>query len=101
LDSASLGRADTDGSQLTTAVDATAVSISVTTTSGPVWVDSAAYASEFPFDITMGGEVMSVTAITGTTSPQTFTVTRSVNGVVKDQLAGADIVLSQPMILSL
>lgn len=101
LDDDVLGRADTDGSTLTTAVDETAVSLSVTTTSGPVWVDTAAHASEFPFDITMGGEVITVTAVTGTTSPQTFTVTRSVNGVVKSQVAGADIKLAHPMILSL
>lgn len=101
LDSASLGRADTAGAELTAAVDSTATSLSVTTTSGPVWVDSATYASEFPFDVIVGGEVVTVTAITGTTSPQTFTVTRSVNGVVKSQLAGEDLRLLQPMIIAL
>jgi len=101
VDDATLGRADTDGSSLTAAVDSTAVSLSVATTAGPVWVDSAAYASEFPFDVMIGGEVMTVTAITGTASPQTFTVTRSVNGVVKAQTTGTDIRLAQPMIISL
>ncbi|WP_051811951.1 hypothetical protein [Kitasatospora sp. MBT63] len=36
-----------------------------------------------------------------TTSPQLLTVTRSVNGIAKAQLAGADIRLAQPMILAL
>jgi hypothetical protein len=101
LDSASLGRADTEGSSLTGPITDVDTSMTVATSSGPVWVDSAAYASEFPFNVTVGGEVMSVTAITGTTSPQTFTVTRSVNGVVKNQLAGESVSLTQPMILSL
>lgn len=40
-----------------------------------------------PYDITMGGERMTVTACTGATSPQTLTVTRSVNGVIKAHTA--------------
>ncbi|MGH3429985.1 MAG: hypothetical protein ACRDQZ_20850 [Mycobacteriales bacterium] len=35
--------------------------------------------------VTMAGELMTVTNITGAASPQTFTVTRSVNSVVKTQ----------------
>jgi hypothetical protein len=101
LDSGTLGRADTEGSVLTSALDETTTSVSVTTTSGPVWVDSAAYASEFPFEIMVGGEIMIVTAITGTTSPQTFTVTRSSNEIVKNQLAGTDVRLRYPMIVIL
>jgi len=100
LDSSSLGRADTAGSALTAALDETATSVSVTTTSGPVWVDSATYPSEFPFEIMVGGEIMSVTAITGTASPQTFTVTRSTNEIVKNQLAGTDVRLRYPMIVT-
>ncbi len=37
------------------------------------------------FDINIAGERMTVTNISGASSPQTFTVVRSVNGVVKDQ----------------
>ncbi len=40
-----------------------------------------------PYDITVGGERMTVTACAGAASPQTLTVTRSVNGVVKAQTA--------------
>jgi hypothetical protein len=56
---------------------------------------------DFPFGILIGGEVMEVTDITGSTSPQTFTVIRSQNGVVKSQAAGASVVLASPPILAL
>lgn len=64
----------------------------------PLWTTDAA---EFPLDIGVGGERITVTAITGATSPQTFTVTRSVNGVVKAHSAGTDVRLWTPMILGL
>lgn len=41
-----------------------------------------------PFDITISGERMTVTSLTGSVPTQSFTVTRSVNGVVKAQVAG-------------
>jgi hypothetical protein len=44
---------------------------------------------------------MSVTAITSATSPQTFTVARAVNGVVKPHTAGAPIGLAHPAPASL
>lgn len=62
--------------------------------------ESIGWAS-FPFDIRVGGEVMTVTSISGSTSPQTFTVTRSVNGVIKAQTSGTDVRLAYPTILSL
>ncbi len=102
LGDAVLGHADTDGSTLATGVNTTAVSLSVATTGAgtgsPLWTTTA---GDFPFDINIGGERMTVTNITGSSSPQTFTVTRSVNGVVKSQSAGADVRLWQPMYLSL
>jgi hypothetical protein len=39
--------------------------------------------------------------VSGAASPQTATVTRSVNGVVKAQSSGAQVQLYQPMTLSL
>ncbi|MFF9582503.1 hypothetical protein [Streptomyces achromogenes] len=94
-------RADTDGSQLAAGATAIATTLSVATTAGPRWVDSATYPTEFPLDITVGGERIRVTAITGTASPQTFTVVRSVNGVVKAQTAGTDVRLADPAIVAL
>lgn len=93
---------DTDGSSLNANITTTATSISVATQSGSaVWVDSATYSSDFPFDIAIGGERMTVTAITGTSSPQTFTVTRSVNGIVKAHSSGDNVALFKPSYTSL
>jgi hypothetical protein len=88
---------DTDGSELTAPVDATQTAITVTATVGPVWTTDP---TDMPVDIRVGGEVMTVTAITGAAAPQTFTVVRSVNGVSKAHAAGADVRLANPMILA-
>lgn len=76
-------------STLVTGVNSTAVTLSVATAAGnALWRSGAVN-----FDIGAAGERMTVTNISGTTSPQTFTVTRSVNGVVKAQAAAATIKL--------
>lgn len=64
------------------------------------WIDSATYPAQFPFDIAVAGERMTVTAIVGTTSPQTFTVVRSVNGVVKTHAAGEPVQLFHPPVIA-
>lgn len=94
------GRADTDGSALNSAVSSSATTLSVKTltTGSPLWTTSGA---DMPFDIAVAGERMTVTAISGSSSPQTFTVTRSVNGVVKAQAANADVRLFIPPAISL
>lgn len=56
---------------------------------------------DFPFDISVGGEQITVTDITGGSSPQTFTVIRSVNGVSKSQAEGTAVALFNPPILAL
>ncbi|MFD6035717.1 hypothetical protein ACFWHF_14420 [Streptomyces griseoincarnatus] len=94
-------RANTAGCELAEDLDTTETSIDVLTTTGPRWVDSATYASDFPFDITVGGEVMTATACTGTTTSQTFTVTRSVNGVVKAHASGTAVSLATPTYVAL
>jgi hypothetical protein len=82
-------RVDTDGSTLAVDATTTATSLSVASVAGGVlWTLTAA---SWPFSIDMGGEKLTVTAVSGTTSPQTLTVTRSVNGVVKSHLAGTAI----------
>jgi hypothetical protein len=63
-------------------------------------VTSADLPADFPIAITVGGEVMSLTAVTGTSSPQTGTVTRSVNGVVKAHDAGTLVRLDHPFYIS-
>ncbi|WP_146147528.1 hypothetical protein [Prauserella shujinwangii] len=62
---------DTDDSELVTGVSAGATSLSVATNSGPLWTTAT---DDFPFEIEVGGVVVNVTAISGATSPQTFTV---------------------------
>jgi hypothetical protein len=88
-------KADSGASTVDTAVSSTATTMSVASVTR--WIDSATYASEFPLDITVEGERMTVTAITGTSSPQTFTVTRSVNGIVKAHGVGAAVALTAPV----
>jgi hypothetical protein len=98
-DDGELGRADTAGSELAAAITTTSqTSISVATTSGPLWTTDPA---EMGFDITLGGEVMTVTNITGTSSPQTFTVVRSINGIQKTHPVDTDVRLAQPAIAAL
>ncbi|MFF3034686.1 hypothetical protein ACFVS7_27205 [Streptomyces rubiginosohelvolus] len=92
-----LGRADTDGCTLTSGINAGATSVAVTSSPGPRWITSSVFPAMFPFDVTVGGEVMRVTACTGTGLAQTFTVTRSVNGVAKAHAAGTRLSLTQPM----
>ena len=101
LEDDTLGRLDTAGSELGADVAETDTTLTLTTTRGPRWIDSATYSAEFPFDLLVGGERMTVTAITGTSSPQTATVTRSVNGVIKSHAAGAEVRLADPLVLAL
>ncbi|WP_327073443.1 hypothetical protein OG196_16225 [Kitasatospora purpeofusca] len=93
-----LGRADTDGSTLATGATSTATTLSISTTTGPLWTTDPA---EYPLDLAVAGERVTVTAMSGTTSPQTATAVRSVNGFIKTLPAGADVRLWQPAVLAL
>lgn len=94
-------RVDTAGSELATAITSTQTTFDVVTTAVYPWIDSVGKPTHFPFDVKVGGEVMTVTDITGTSSPQTFTVTRSVNGVVKPHDAGSAVNVDRPAVLAL
>jgi hypothetical protein len=87
---------DTAGSELTSNITSSATSFSVDTTTGPVWSTSGT-----DFDILVGGERMTCTNITGSSSPQTFTVTRAVNGVVKAHDAGTAVNVYRPLVVAL
>jgi hypothetical protein len=91
-------RADTAGCELDADVDADDTELSVQTTAGPRWTTDP---TEFPFDVLLGGEVVTVTAISGTTTSQTMTVTRSVNGISTSHDAGTAVALAQPAIVAL
>jgi hypothetical protein len=66
------------------------MAITTTNSGSPLWTTSS---GDFPFYVQMAGEVIEVTNITGASSPQPFTITRSVNGVVKAQTAGTTVSL--------
>ena len=83
-------RYDADNSTLTSNITSTATSLSATKSGTTLWTTDG---TMFPFDIRVGGERMTVTNITGSSSPQTMTVTRSRNGVVKAQTSGTAIEL--------
>jgi hypothetical protein len=85
-------------STLNSSVTTTGTSLSVLTSVLPLWTTDAA---EFPLSIVVGGEQMLVTAIAGASSPQTFTVVRSTNGVVKAHSAGAELRLDNPIVYAL
>lgn len=86
-------RWDTDASELTAGITAAATTMQVTTTTGPVWTWDEAM---LPFDLAVGGERVRVEGVTGTTSPQTMTVVRAVNGVSKAHAAGTAVSLWKP-----
>jgi hypothetical protein len=79
-----------------TLINTTSTSLSVAFSAGPRWTHA-----DGDYDIMINGERMTVTAIAGTTSPQTFTVTRSVNGVVKSHSVGEKIYLFDPVVYGL
>lgn len=94
-------RMDTGGCELAEDLTETETSVDVTTTGVARWVDSSTFPDEFPFDIRVAGEVMRVTACSGTTASQTFTVVRSINGVVKSHTTGDDVRLASPIYVAL
>jgi hypothetical protein len=93
-------RADTSGSVLGTGINATSTSIQVipASTGNALWTTAS---GDMPFDIIVGGERMTVTNVSGSSSPQTFTVTRSVNGVVKTHSADENVALFSPVYVAL
>lgn len=98
-DHAVYGTAGTDGTQLAGAINATVTSVDVTVSEGPLWTTDAA---EMPISVSVGGEEMTVSAITTLgASTQRFTVARSANGVVKAHSAGEPVTLAHSAIASL
>jgi hypothetical protein len=78
------------------AITTTQTLITFETLIGPPWTEDD---DEFPFDIYVDGERMTVTDIAGTAFgplEQSFTVVRSVNGVVKGHAIGTPIRLWNP-----
>jgi len=79
----------------------TTTSISAATANSTYMPLISTTAGDYPCDIVAStGEVMTVTAVSGASSPQTLTVTRSVNGVVKTLPSGTTLQLFNPFRLT-
>lgn len=78
-----------------TAMDTTVTTLMLNTSGGdPLWATVALVPTmTFDFDIVVGGERMTITNITGGATPQTATVVRSVNGIVKSHASGTPVQL--------
>lgn len=88
-------RRSSDGSEVNGAHTAGAATLSVSTPSGPVWGFGS---GQFTIRIPETGERMRVTGITGTSTPQTFDVTRGVDGTTAYALTGGETVeLGRPV----
>ncbi|MEU6204599.1 hypothetical protein ABZ814_13540 [Micromonospora musae] len=93
-------RVAADGSTLSSSLSSsgTSAQITFTTANGP-WTTAAA---DFPIDIRVGGERVTVSAISGSTSPQTATISaRGVNGVQRAWPAGTEVDVWNPAIVPL
>lgn len=80
-------RYDSGDSTLNSGVTSSATSL------GVAWTLLGWTHGDGDFDIAVDGERMTVTAVAGAVSPQTFTVTRAVNGVTKAHSSGATVAL--------
>lgn len=92
-----ISRLDSDTSTLHASINGSVTSFTVDVADGVLWTTSAA---DLPLDILVDGERMTVTNITGSSSPQTFTVTRAVNGISRGHGVGASVFLYQPFFLA-
>lgn len=102
LDDLILGRFESDSTTVQTGIDAVTTTFLGLTATGELWITTALNAADFSFDVMVltTGERLTVSDITGTGNPQTWTVTRSVNGVVKPIPAGAVIKVRNPFRLA-
>lgn len=85
------------GTTLNASVTTTATTMSLAST-GFLWTTSGA---DMPIPAMVGGEEISITAISGAASPQTATVVRSINGIVKAHAAGEAVELKVPGLIAL
>lgn len=90
-------RIDTGGSALASDAGSSDTALSVASDGAPWTTDP----DDLPFDVLIAGERVTVTAVTGASSPQTFTVVRGVNGVTKEQKAGAEVRIAEPVYVAL
>ncbi|MDX8050399.1 hypothetical protein SK571_13490 [Lentzea sp. BCCO 10_0798] len=98
LDDTARDRIDSGSSTLNAGISNSDMSLSIASTQ-ELWSTDA---GDYPLDLQIGGEVITVSAMSGASSPQTATVSaRSVNGVVKSHSAGAPVQLAAPNFIGL
>lgn len=91
-------RWDSGVSFLNSSIAAAPATLSVATTDGQLWVTDS---GQFPLDVVIGrngvGQRMTISGISGASSPQTFTVSNaSVNGVSRAWDAGTEVHIYNP-----
>jgi hypothetical protein len=91
-----VSRYDSAHSTLAAGYSSSATSFSVATVAGHALWTVGSSGPTFPFDISVSGIRIRVTAISGASSPQTFTVTRSMDGYDKALSSGAQVRLWDP-----
>lgn len=94
LDSTTAGRLDSRDTTLNEVLDTTETGVDVISVSVP-WSLTAV-----PYDVMINGERMTVTSVAGAGLTQTFTVVRSVNGIVKTHPSGVPVRLFRPFRLA-
>ena len=96
-DSTSRGKRDSGDSTLSADfIAGTNTSMTVAIASGLLWTTAG---GDFPLELDVGGARITVTAISGASSPQTFTVSATVvNGVAKTVPAGTKVRLWRPTV---
>jgi hypothetical protein len=95
LDDTTYGRLGTAGASLHAGISATATSATVDLTGGDLFTTTGT-----PFRATIDSEVVTVTAVSGASSPQTFTITRPTDGSAVAHLAGAAVQAANPFVLA-
>jgi hypothetical protein len=93
-----IGYAETDDT--TTAAPVAAGAASFTANASPLWTTLA---DDFPQDVVVGGQRVTLASVTGASNPQTFNVRSAALGgrqVVYPIPAGADVWVYQPLILT-
>lgn len=89
---------DAGNSTLNGAHNATTTSWSIATSTGPLWSTAG---GDYPRLAYCDGEEIQITAMAGGSSPQTATVVRSINGIVKAHSSGASVSLYRPAVIAL
>jgi hypothetical protein len=93
-------RVAADGSTLAVDLTASALSLQLESTAdNGIWTTDMA---DMPVDLRIGGERVTATAITGSSSPQTVTLSaRAINGVSRSWPAGTEVDVWEPAIVAL